>query len=68
MVELVQHVEEMTDGPRQTVARPDHDYVETSSVGIAHKLIEPRTLRLRARDLVCVLFDDFESALSGELA
>ena len=63
---VVEQFEEVLDRPGEAIAAPDHQHFELSAAGVGQELIEAGAPRLRAGDLVGVLVDDLEAALSGE--
>ena len=66
-VQLVQHLQEMSNRTRQAVTGPDQDDIKTAAAGLGHHPIQTGTLCLDAADPVGVLVHYLVAALSGEL-
>jgi len=67
-VQLVQHLQEMSNRTRQAVTGPDQDDIKTAAAGLGHHPIQTGTLCLDAADPVGVFVHDLVTALGGELA
>ena len=67
-VQVVKHIEEVTSGACDAIARPDQDNVEAAAAGIGHHRIESRPFGLHAADPIGVLLHDLEAALGSHLA
>src|ERR1035441_4986683 len=67
-VQVVEHIEEVTSGACDAIARPDQHDAEAAAAGVSHHLIETRPFGLRATDPVSILIDDLEAALRSHLA
>ena len=67
-VQVVEHIEEVTSGACDAIARPDQHDAEAAAAGSSHHLIETRPFGLRATDPVSILIDDLEAALRSHLA
>ena len=64
-VELVQHFEEVSNGPGYPVRGPHQDYLEPAAAGIAKQIIEPGPASLGPGDPVSVLANDLKIPLLG---
>ena len=63
MVQGIEHFQEMPHASSETVAGPHQHNIKLATVGRGQHLVECRTLRLCAADLVGVLVNDFEPAV-----
>jgi hypothetical protein len=68
MVELIQHFEEVADGPGDPVRGPDQEYLEAAAACIPKQIIEARPASLRPRDPVSVLGNDLKTPLLSHRA
>jgi len=67
-VQLIQHVEEVFDGPGDAIGGSDQDDIELATPAVPHHGVETWPSGLRSADHVRVLFDDPIAALFGHLA
>jgi hypothetical protein len=65
MVEFVENLEEVPDGPGDPVRGPYQDHLEAAAAGIPQQVIETRAPGLGPRDPVSVLGDDLKTPLLG---
>ena len=65
MVESIQHLEEVPDGPGDPVRSPHQHHLEAAAAGIAEQVIKARSAGLRSRDSVGVLGYDLKASLLG---
>ena len=68
MVELVQHFEEVPNGPGDPVRGLHQDYLEATTASIPKQVIEARPAGFRPRDPVSVLGNDLKTPLLGHRA
>jgi hypothetical protein len=66
VVQLVENLEEVTDGPGEAIKGRDHRDIELTAVGVGQELIEAGPLRFHSADLVRVLMNDLEATLRGQ--
>ena len=63
VVELIEHLQEVADGPGDPVRGPDQHDLEAAAASITKELIETRPTRLGSGDPVGVLADDLKTTL-----
>src|ERR1700752_4718816 len=66
-VELIQHIEEVSDGAGDSVRGPDQHDVEAVATGVAHQVVETRPAGPGAADRIGVLLNDLIPALLSHL-
>lgn len=65
MVQLIEYLEEVPDGPGDPVRGPDQQHLEAATPRIAEQVVQTRSPGLGPGDPVGVLGDDLKSALLG---
>ena len=68
MVELIQHFEEVADGPGNPVRGPDQEHLEAAASRIPKQIIETRPASFRPGNPVGVLGNDLKTPLLGHRA
>src|SRR4051794_29639147 len=66
-IEIIQHIEEVTSGACDAIARPDQDNIELAAASVPHHLIEPWPLCLGPGDPIGVLVHDLIATLGSHL-
>ncbi len=67
MIELIQRFQEVSDGARQPVERPDHDHVKAAAAGITQHAIQAGPAGPAAGKPVDILVNDRKPALLHQL-